>query len=77
MARPPQFNYPEADSLSVAKAKQVLKELSPEGRAFVLAWLVKYYNDNGGMFSPQVSSGQRRRVTIDGTEFWLVHVPRK
>jgi len=30
MARPPQFSYPEADSLAVAKVKGAIKELSPE-----------------------------------------------
>ena len=77
MARPPQFQYPESDSLAVAQVKQHLKELSPEARAYVTAWLVKYYGDNGGMFSPSVSTQQRRRVVIDGEAFWLVKIPGK
>lgn len=76
MARPPQFTYPENESMAVAKAKQVLKELSPEARAYVMAWLVKFYNDRGGMFSPQVTQN-RRRVTIDEEAYWLVRIPRK
>jgi len=76
MARPPQFTYPENDSLAVAKVKDTIKEPSPEARAFVLAWMVKYYTDSGGMFSPQVTQ-ERRRVTIDGQTFWLVKVPTK
>jgi hypothetical protein len=36
-----------------------------------MAWLVKFYNDAGGMFSPQVTQ-ERRKVTIDGEVFWLV-----
>jgi len=73
MARPPQYAYPENDSLAVAKVKQALKELSPEARANVMAWLVKYFNDTGGMFSPQVTQ-ERRKVTIDGDSFWLVKI---
>ena len=73
MVRPPQYQYPEHDSLAVAKAKQVLKELSPENRSYILAWLVKFYNDAGGMFSPQVTQ-ERRQVTIDGENFWLVKI---
>ena len=76
MARPPQFSYPENDSLTVAKIKDAIKQLAPESRAFVLAWFVKYYTDSGGMFSPSVSQ-QRRRVTIDDQAFWLVRIPTR
>jgi hypothetical protein len=76
MARPPQFTYAENDSLAVAKAKQVLKELTPEARAYVMAWLVKFYTDTGGMFSPQVTQ-HRKRITLDGEVFWLVRIPTK
>jgi hypothetical protein len=76
MVRPPQFAYPEHESLAVAKAKSALKELSPEGRAFVMAWLVKFYNDTGMMYSPSITQ-ERRRVTIDGIEYWLVTAPKK
>lgn len=76
MVRPPQYPLDEGDSMAVARAKHVLKELTPEGRAYVLAWLVKYYNDNGGMYSPQITQ-QRRRVTIDDQAFWLVKIPTR
>jgi hypothetical protein len=77
MARPRQFQYPESDSLAVAKVKAALKELSPQGRAFVLAGLAKFYRDDGQMFSPSVSTSERRRVVIDSETFWLVKVPTK
>jgi hypothetical protein len=67
---------PETDSLAVAKVKMALKELSPEGRAFVLAWLLKYYNDKGSMFSPSITQ-ERRRITIDAEEFWLARAPKR
>lgn len=62
--------------MAVARAKATLKELSPEGRAFVIAWLLKYYNDRGMMYSPSVSTSERRRATIDGIEYWLVTAPK-
>ena len=76
MARPPQFPLSEPDSLAVAKVKTALKELSSEARAYVMAWVVKYYGDNGSMFSPSITQ-ERRRVTIDGQHYWLVKVPTK
>ena len=60
----------------VAKAKALPKELSPEGRAFIMAWLVKFYADNGMMYSPTITQ-QRKRVTIDDVAYWLVKVPTK
>jgi hypothetical protein len=62
--------------MAVAKVKESLKQLSPEGRAFVMAWLVKFYNDTGIMYSPSITQ-ERRRVTIDGETFWLVGVPKR
>lgn len=64
MARPPQFQYDDIESLAVSKVKAAIKELSPESRAFVLAWIVKFYGDNGMMFSPTIVQ-RRKRVTID------------
>jgi hypothetical protein len=74
MARLPQFAYPENESLAVSKIKASVKELSPEARAYVLAWLVKFYRDDGAMFFPSISQ-RRKRVTIDQETFWLVKVP--
>lgn len=49
------------DSLYLAKAKQVLKELSPRDPGpTVIVWLVKFYNDSGGLFLPQVTQRRRR-----------------
>lgn len=76
MARLPQFPMSEPDSMAVTRVKTAIKELSPEARAFVIAWLVKYYGDNGSMFSPSITQ-ERRRVTIDGQHYWLVRVPTK
>jgi hypothetical protein len=76
MARPPQFQYDETESLAVSKVKAAIKELSPESRAFVLAWIVKFYGDNGMMFSPTIVQ-RRKRVTIDDQAFWLVRIPTK
>ena len=70
------FPLSEPDSLAVAKVKESIKELSPEGRAHVLKWLAKFYNDVGMMYSPSITQ-ERGRVTIDGETFWLVGVPTK
>jgi hypothetical protein len=76
MARPPQFPLSEPDSLAVARVKESIKQLSPESRAFILAWIAKFYADNGMMYSPSITQ-ERRRVTIDGETFWLLKVPTK
>lgn len=57
-------------------AKAVLKRLGDRERAFLISWLCKYFGDEGGMLSPQISK-QRRTVVIDGVEFWLVRVPKR
>lgn len=76
MARPPQYQYPENDTFAVTKVKDALKELSPEARAYIMAWLVKFFTDTGGMFSPQVTQ-ERRKITLDGESFWLVKIRTK
>ena len=70
------YPLPEHDSIAVANVKESIKELSPEGRAHVLKWLAKFFNDSGMMYSPSITQ-ERRRVTIDGETFWLVAVPKK
>ena len=62
--------------MAVAKAKQMLKELSPDARAYVMAWLVKYFNDSSAIFSPQITQ-ECRKVTIDSTAYRLVKIPMK
>ncbi len=62
--------------MAVANVKALLKELSPEARAFVMAWLVKFYADTGMMYSPTITQ-RRKRVTIDDVAYWLVKVPTK
>lgn len=71
MARPPQFPLSEPDSLAVARVKSALKELSPEGRAYVMAWFVKFYRDDGMMYSPSVELTRFRghfRSYIEGVQ---------
>jgi hypothetical protein len=45
MVRPPQYPVSEHDLMAVARVKESIKELSPEGRAHILKWLAKFYND--------------------------------
>ena len=77
MARRPGFEVGEGDSLVVNRVKTILKESSPETRAHILKWLVKYYGDGGDLFSPALSKLQREQVTIGGQTFWLVRASKK
>lgn len=61
---------------SLNETKATLKSLGDRERAFLIAWLCKFYADDGGLFSPQISK-QRRTVIIDAAEFWLVRIPKK
>lgn len=79
MARPPQYDrdpYDEEPVLTAAAVRAAVKHLAPADRARLLAWLCLYYEDSGGMFSPQISR-RRRRVMIDDVEYWLVRVPKR
>jgi hypothetical protein len=76
MARPPQYE-PDPDLTRDATAvKAAVKRLTPEDRAQLVAWLLLYYDDQGMMFSPQISK-RRQRITFDGTEYWLVRIPKR
>jgi hypothetical protein len=75
MARPPQFARDD-DAPSLAAVKSTIKQLRPEDRATLLAWLSLYYADDGLLFSPQITK-KRDRVTIGGKDFWLVRIPTK
>ena len=56
--------------------KVAIKQLTPNDRAQLIAWILLYYQDDGGMFSPQISR-RRDRITLNGTEFWLARVPSR
>jgi hypothetical protein len=36
----------------------------------------RYYGDNGDLFSPSLSTQQRKRITIDDQVFWLIRAPK-
>jgi hypothetical protein len=76
MARPPQFAAPEEPWDDAKAVRAAIKRLSPEDRAVVLAWLCMYYWDDGAMFSAQISR-PRHRITLGGTDYWLVRVPKR
>ena len=75
MARPPQYERHEEPWGQPEAVRAAIKRLSPDDRARVLQWLALYYDDAGTMFSPQISR-RRKRVTIEGVEYWLVRIPR-
>lgn len=76
MARPPQFDRPEDLTRDVTAVKVAIKHLSANDRAWLLAWMLLYYRDDGAMFSPQISR-RRDRITLNGSEFWLARVPKR
>lgn len=76
MARPPQFERPDDLTRDVTAVKVAVKHLAPQDRALLLAWLLLYYQDDGAMFSQQISR-RRDRITLNGTEFWLARVPKR
>jgi hypothetical protein len=76
MARPPQFERPNDQTRDVTAVKVAIKQLTPNDRAQLIAWILLYYQDDGGMFSPQISR-RRDRITLNGTEFWLARVPSR
>ena len=54
----------------------MVKGLDSAGRTLLLAWFCTYYQDDGAMFSPQISR-RRQRIAINGIEYWLVRVPKR
>jgi hypothetical protein len=74
MARPPQYERDVEPWGDAQAARAALKHLSPEDRARLLAWLCVYYDDRGSMFAPHFS---RRRIALDGVEYWIVRVPKR
>lgn len=76
MARPPQFERSDDLTRDVTAVKVAIKHLAPPDRALLLAWLLLYYQDDGAMFSQQISR-RRDRITLNGTDFWLARVPKR
>lgn len=77
MAMPPQYDRSDDDlPVTVAEVKPLVKRLDEQGPALLLAWLCMCYQDNGAMFSPQISR-RRQRIVLDGVEYWLVRVPKR
>lgn len=56
--------------------KQSLLLLPARDRAFILAWLARYFGDDGDLYSPNLPK-QRQRIVVDGVDYWLVRVPKR
>jgi hypothetical protein len=72
MARPPQFETPDP-----ALVKESLKRLLPDDRARLMAWLLLYFDDLGSLYSPQIRSSRRQRITLNDVEYWLARIPKR
>ncbi len=62
------------DAAGTKKVTEALKRLGDDDRAFVLAWLLRYYEDDGRMRSPR---GHRRSIALDEVTYLLVRVTQK
>lgn len=63
--------------MTIGATKQVteaLKRLGDDDRAFVLAWLLLYFEDDGRMRSPR---GRRRSIALDEVPYLLVRMTQK
>lgn len=58
------------------EAKTVLKTLRDRDRAYLMMWLLKYFEDSGAMRSLQAGK-PRRTIMLDGVEYWLATVPKR
>ncbi|MBV8344738.1 MAG: hypothetical protein JO190_07065 [Candidatus Eremiobacteraeota bacterium] len=76
MARPPEYARLDEPTRDATAVRAAIKSLTPEDRARLIAWMLLYYRDDGAMFSPQISR-RRKRVTIDGVEYWLTRIPKR
>ncbi|HYL26187.1 MAG TPA: hypothetical protein VEW74_00055 [Candidatus Nitrosotalea sp.] len=76
MARPPQFERPDDQTRDATAVKAAIKRLTPADRAQLIAWLLLYYQDDGSMFSPQITK-RRDRIALNGAEYWLARIPRR
>jgi hypothetical protein len=76
VARLPQYRRDDAPASDLTAVKAAIKHLSEADRANLLAWLLIYYDDRGTMYSPQIIR-RRKRIVIDGVEYWLALTPAR
>lgn len=76
MARPPQYERSEDLTRDATAVKAAIKHLAQTDRAQLIAWMLLYYQDDGSMFSPQISR-RRKRIAIDDVEYWIVRAPKR
>lgn len=58
-------------------AKSVLKRLGDDERVLIRAWLCKFFDDAGALYSPQIESHRRRTIALDAVTYWLVPSRRR
>jgi hypothetical protein len=62
------------NAVEAKKITEALKRLSDDERAFILNWLILYFEDDGRMRSPRA---HRRTITLDEVQYHLVRIARK
>jgi hypothetical protein len=76
VAGPPQLLRDDDLSRDLTAVKAAVKHLTEGDRANFVAWLLIYFDDRGMMFNPQISR-RRKRIAVDGFDYWLVRVPNR
>jgi hypothetical protein len=61
-------------SQAVKKVTEALKRLGDDDRAFILSWLILYYEDDGRMRSPRA---HRKTITLDEVAYLLIRTSRR
>ena len=64
----------EMDPFETKRITEGIKRLSDDDRAFILNWLLLYFEDDGRMRSPRA---HRRTITLDQVPYQLVRIVRK
>lgn len=68
--------YLEERRQRVLMLQDALAKLDSVQCAYLIRWLVKHFNDDG-LAARLPGREQRRRMTLDGEEYWLVRIPPK
>jgi hypothetical protein len=61
------------DAAETKRLTEALKRLGDDDRAYLLRWLVQFYEDDGRMRSPRT---HRRSITLDEVPYYLVRIVR-
>jgi hypothetical protein len=61
------------DPAATRRITEALKRLGDDDRAYVLRWLIVYYEDDGRLRSPRA---RRHTISLDAVDYHLVRIAR-